>query len=99
MCKITDEIIRRAKHILKNSSLDIIERNYQERLVSAKKTSDPIAKDLAIKMAKMIKEESRKSYFLAQEIIKEYAKANNSKAKRKKEKERTFSQAQTAQVL
>lgn len=84
MCEITDEIVRRAKHHLRNNSLDKIEKNFLDRIKIANETSDPVAKDFAIKTAQHLKNESRNSYFLAQEIIKEWAKANNRKSKKKK---------------
>ena len=84
MCKITDEIVRRAKRHLRNNSLDKIEENFLERMKAANETSDPVAKDFATRTAQHLKNESRNSYFLAQEIIKEWAKANNGKSKKKK---------------
>lgn len=96
MCKITDEIVRRAKHLLRNNSLETIEENYLNRLEFAEKISDRTARELAKKMAQQIRTESRNSYFLAKEIIKEYAKINNSKAK---EKKLAYSQAHLTQVL
>ena len=84
MCKITDEIVRRAKRCLRNNSLDKIEENFLERMEVAKKTSDPVARDFAIKNAQHLKAQARSSYFLAQEIMKEWSKANNGKSKKKK---------------
>jgi hypothetical protein len=84
MCKITDEIVRRAKRCLRNNSIDKIEKNFLERMDVAKKTSDPVARDFAIKNAQHLKSQARSSYFLAQEIMKEWAKANNGKSRKKK---------------